>query len=333
MSDKKEKLLSDLANYLDCEYEGDPEFVIVKLASLKNAKKNHVTFYTDDRFKNSLDQTEAGCVLLHKSNRDKFTGNKLLSLNPYLDYARLSKLFSQNNTSPAIHPSASIAENVILGENINIGANVVIKSGCSIGSNTQIEANTVIDIDVKVGEGTIIYSNTSIYHGASIGDYCTIHSGVVIGADGFGFARSSAGWEKIYQLGSVEIGNNVELGAGTTIDRGALDNTKIGNGVKIDNQVQVAHNVIIGDNTAIAAHTAIAGSAVIGERCTIAGCVGIVGHIEIADDVHITGMTMVSKSIKTSGSYSSGIPMSETKKWRKNAARFNQLDEIARKIK
>lgn len=169
--------------------------------------------------------------------------------------------------------------------------------------------------------------------GVNIGHSCIFHSASVIGADGFGFAPSANGWQKIHQLGSVEIGDNVEIGAGTTIDRGAIDNTIIASGVKIDNQVQIAHNVEIGENTAIASSAAIAGSTVIGKRCTIAGAVGIVGHLQIADDVHITAMTMVTKSILHSGSYSSGVPMNETRIWRKNAARFNQLDAMARQLK
>jgi UDP-3-O-[3-hydroxymyristoyl] glucosamine N-acyltransferase len=334
MSGKRHYSLQELAKHIHSRIEGDSAFVIEGLASLSNAKITHLAFYTGERHSQSLKATKAGCVLLNEKDRDKFSGNKLISTNPYLDYARLSALFVQHDAGDAsIHPSSHIAEDVSLGADVTVGPNVVIGPGCKIGAGTKILANSSLGANTIVGKNTVIYANVSIYHGVTIGDCCTIHSAAVIGADGFGFAPSADGWQKIYQLGGVDLGDNVEIGASTTIDRGALDNTAIGNGVKIDNQVQIGHNVNIGDNTAIASSTAIAGSTIIGKRCTIAGMVGIVGHITITDDVHISGMTMVSKSIKVPGSYSSGVPMSETSKWRKNAARFNQLDAMARKIK
>jgi UDP-3-O-[3-hydroxymyristoyl] glucosamine N-acyltransferase len=178
----------------------------------------------------------------------------------------------------------------------------------------------------------VLEPNFTIYHGISIGSHCVFHSGCVVGADGFGFSPSPQGWVKIHQLGGVIIGNKVEIGANTTIDRGALDDTYIDDGVIIDNLVQIGHNVRLGKNTAIAAHTAIAGSTQIGDNCTIAGAVAIAGHVTLADKVHITGMSMVSGSITEAGSYSSGVPLSPTKEWRRNAARFRQLDSLASRI-
>jgi len=204
-----------------------------------------------------------------------------------------------------------------------IASVVIIYPGCYICDNTCI------------GSDTMIYPNVSIYGNASIGSNTYIHSHVVIGSDGFGFAPvgdEQKRWQKVYQLGGVEIGNDVEIGAGTTIDRGALDNTIIGDGVKLDNQIQIAHNVRIGEHTAIAACVGIAGSTNVGKRCTIAGAVGIIGHLNIVDDVHITAMTLVTKSINKPGSYSSGTPLNDTVSWRKNAARFNHLDSTIRKL-
>lgn len=190
----------------------------------------------------------------------------------------------------------------------------------------------MVGANSNVGARTRICANATIYHGISIGADCVFHSGCVIGADGFGFSPSPEGWVKIHQLGGVIIGNKVEIGANTTIDRGALDDTFIDDGVIIDNLVQIGHNVRLGKNTAIAAHTAIAGSTQIGNNCTIAGAVAIAGHLTLADKVHITGMSMVSSSISEAGSYSSGVPLGPTKEWRKNAARFRQLDNLANRI-
>jgi UDP-3-O-[3-hydroxymyristoyl] glucosamine N-acyltransferase len=195
-----------------------------------------------------------------------------------------------------------------------------------------VGAGCYIGDDVEIGEATELKPNVTIYQAVQIGQGCLIHSGSVIGADGFGFAPTAQGWLKIHQLGSVIIGNKVEIGANSCIDRGALDNTIIEDGVIIDNLVQIAHNVKIGRNTAIAGHTAIAGSTTIGSQCTIAGAVGIVGHLQIADKVHITAMSLVTSSITEPGSYSSGTAMSNTKDWRKNAARFRQLDELANRL-
>lgn len=328
--------LKQLAEYIGADIDGDDECIIEGIATLEAASKQHIVFYNNHRYKKHLSNTRAGCVLLHSSSSDDYSGNKLIIDDPYLAYAQLTKLFAPNHKSggvSSIHPSATIGDDVEIGEGVTIGPNVVIDDGSVIGSNVFIYPGCYIGKNTRIGNGTLIYSNVSLYHDVIVGESCIFHSASIIGADGFGFAPSPSGWQKIYQLGGVNIGNNVEVGASTTIDRGALGDTIIDDGVKIDNQVHIGHNVQIGENTAIAGSTGIAGSTVIGKRCTIAGAVGIVGHISIADDVHVTAMTMVSKSISTAGSYSSGIPMNETRQWRKNAARFNQLDALARQLK
>ena len=327
--------LKQIAEYLGASVEGDETHQITSLATLEAANSQQLSFLANPKYKKYLHVTQAGGVLLRKEHAVDFVGNAIVSQDPYLDYAKITAFFvaAVQRSGQYIHPSAVIADDVTLPQNIAIGPNAVIESGCTIGEFSDIGAGTCLGSNVTVGEHCLIHANVSIYASSVIGSHCIIHSGAVIGADGFGFAPSEQGWQKIYQLGRVILGNAVEIGASATIDRGALADTIIHNGVKIDNQVQIAHNVQIGENTAIAASTAIAGSTIIGKNCTIAGCAGIVGHIEITDNVHISGMTMVSKSIKCSGSYSSGVPMSETAKWRKNAARFHQLDQLARQIK
>ncbi len=326
--------LQDLANYIDGRVEGDANCLIYRLATLSDAQKDAVAFYTNNRYKDELSQTKAGCVLLSEQAQSLFDGNKIIVSDPYLAYAKLTALFQeQYHHVPSVHATATIADDVTLGNNVTIGPNVVIDSGTSIADDCCIGANSYIGPKTHIGAGTVLFANVTVYRDAIIGAGCILHSSSVIGADGFGFAPEKPGWRKIYQLGGVVIGSHVEIGASTTIDCGALGDTVIGNGVKIDNQVQIAHNVCIGEHTAIAASTAIAGSAIIGKRCTIAGGVGIVGHIEITDDVHITAMTMVTKSIATPGSYSSGLPMNDTKQWKKNAVRFNQLNEMAIELK
>lgn len=322
-----------LADYVGADYDGDGDYSIDGLASLPEATPSKLSFYVNRRYKDQLQASDAGCVLIREEHKMLFSGNKVVVSDPYLSYAKLSYLFREQTLAPpSIHPSAIIADDAVLGDGVNIGPNVVIEAGAKIAANCSIGANSVIGKKVYLGARTILHANVSIYNGVHIGESCILHSTSVIGSDGFGFAPSDEGWIKIHQLGEVHIGNHVEIGAGTTVDRGALDNTVVEDGVKIDNQVQIAHNVRIGEHSAIAAASAIAGSVVIGKRCTIAGCVGIVGHITITDDVHITAMSMITKSIVKSGSYSSGVPMNDTRAWKKNAVRFNQLDDMAREL-
>ena len=326
--------LGHLAEWLDLGLAGDSNKLIHGLATLQSANDGQLSLCINKQYRKYLESTQAGCVLLHSSDRNLFSGNCLYTDEPYLAYARLTELFVDDpgTGKSIIHPGATIANNVQLGENVSIGPNVVIEPDCVIGSGTRIYPGSCIGRGVTIGINTIIYANVSIYHDVSIGDHCIFHSGCVVGSDGFGFASCDQGWQKIHQLGSVRIDSNVEVGANTCIDRGALDDTRIATGVKIDNQVQIAHNVCIGEHTAIAGTVGIAGSVEIGRHCTIAGGVGIAGHLTITDNVHITGMSMVTGSITRPGSYSSGLPLNETKIWRKNAARFNQLDSFVRKF-
>ncbi len=325
--------LEELAEYSNSHFEGNGQCIIKGLNTLQRADNTQLSFLSNVAYKSHLAESQAACVILHPSQQHLFSGNKIISDDPYYTYALITQLFvTPCQNLHQIHRSVVLGEGVVIGEQVTIAPNVAIGNSVTIDEGVIIEANCSIGDNVRIGKNTHIFPNVSIYQDTTIGHDVIIHSQAVIGADGFGFApKNEGGWQKIYQLGGVEIGNDVEVGAGTTIDRGALNNTFIANGVKLDNQIQIAHNVHIGEHTAIAGATAIAGSTVIGKRCTIAGAVGIIGHLTIADDVHITAMTLVTKSISQSGSYSSGTPMSNTKKWRKNAARFNRLGNLPSK--
>jgi len=330
---KRSYLLAEIAQLLDAELRGDGQQEIRALATLQSAGKTDLSFIANPAYKKQLSSSQAGAVLISSELADEFAGNKLVVKNPYIAYAHLSAIFEfLREPCSGVHPSAVIGQECILGQHISVGANAVIGDGVVLADGVIIGPGCYIGDDSVIGANTRLAANVSIYHGVIIGADCVLHSGCVLGADGFGFAHEANGWIKIHQLGGVQIGNKVEIGACTCIDRGALDDTRIDDGVIIDNQVQIAHNVYIGKNTAIAAHTAIAGSTRIGAGCTIAGAVGIAGHLTLADKVHITAMSMVSASITQAGSYSSGTPLASTKDWRRNAARFRQLDALATRL-
>ena len=330
---KRTYSLAELAQILNAELNGNADQNISALATIQSAGSNDLSFIANPAYKKYLSSTQAGALLINAELAPEFEGNKLIVKNPYTAYAQLSSLFEfLREPHSGIHPSAVVGKECELGKNISIGANAVIGDGVSLGDGVVIGAGCYVGNDTSIGANTRLAANVSVYHGVSIGSDCILHSGCVVGSDGFGFAPDAGGWIKIHQLGGVRIGNKVEIGACTCIDRGALDDTQIDDGAIIDNQVQIAHNVYIGKNTAIAAQVGIAGSTKIGANCTIAGAVGIIGHLTLADKVHITAMSLVSASIKEAGSYSSATPLAPTKNWRKNAARFRQLDELATRL-
>ena len=301
------------------------------VGSLTTANQQQLSFLADPHYIASLADSQAGAVLVTAAYRDQVPTSSiaLVVANPYLAYAGASQLFARQTTSSSIHPSAIIADSAVIGEQVSIGAFCMIGDGVQIGARTSLEAHVVIESGTKIGTDGIVKSQVVIGHDCIVGSHVRLHAGVSIGSEGFGFAPSkdpsTTGWERIAQLGRVVIGDYVRVGSQTCIDRGAIDDTVIGNHVIIDNLVQIAHNVRIGDGTAIAAQTGIAGSTTIGKRCIIGGAVGITGHIEITDDVTLSGMTMVTKSIKTAGSYSSGTAAMPTANWRRAAVRFRQL--------
>ena len=326
--------LEQLAELTNSAFNGDKNTPIDSVAGLNEAITGQISFVSDPKYINKLADTSASVVILNKTLAESYSGNVLINDNPYLTFARvLEILYAEPKSNSTVHKSAVIAENVNMHETANIAPNVVIEEGVTIEKNVAISAGSYIGENTHIAEGTRLYPNVTLYKDTKVGRNSIIHAGAVIGSDGFGFAPTAdKSWFKILQIGNVVIGDDVEIGANCTIDRAALGTTTICNGVKLDNQVHVAHNVTIDEHTVIAGATGIAGSTYIGKRCQIGGAVAISGHLEIADDVIITGKSMVIKSIKTAGVYSSGIAADENKKWRKNAARFRSLDEIAKKV-
>lgn len=327
--------LKELAAKIDAELIGKPEHTVDGCATLAKAQANQLSFIYNKKYTPALEKTNAGVVILSAEFVSACPVNALIVDNPYLAYAKAASIIHQvPRPTGSIHSSAVIGEQSFIAEDCVIGPNVVIGKNVNLQRACQIGPGCFIDDGVVLGENVTLVANVTLGKDTSIGNNVTLYPGAVIGSDGFGYAPESnkQGWVKIPQLGRVVIGNDVEIGANSTVDCGALDDTVIGNGVKIDNQVMIAHNVVIGDHTAIAACTGIAGSTKIGRHCTLAGGVGLVGHIVIADGVHITGMTMVTHSIKKPGVYSSGTPFQSNREWLKNAVRFKQLDTLTKKI-
>ncbi len=325
--------LAQLAERLNASLSGDANLVVTGLAALQDAGADQLSFLANPQYRKYLASTRAGAVLLTPADAEAFTGNALIVANPYLAYGQLSHLFDRKPIASAgIHPSAIIAADAQIDPCASIGPGVVIESGVRIAAGVTLGAHCVIGARSQIGEGGWLAPRVTLYHDVCIGRRVVIQSGAVIGGEGFGFANEKGVWQKIAQIGGVSIGDDVEIGANTTIDRGALADTIIGNGVKLDNQIMIAHNVQIGDHTAMAGCVGISGSTKIGKHCMIAGGVGMVGHIEVCDHVFVTGMTMVTRSITEPGAYSSGTAMQPAAEWKKSVARLRQLDDMARRL-
>ena len=324
--------LSELAQKINCRLHGE-DCLINNVADINHSEAGDLAFISNAHYKDAIATTNASAVI----TREEWLGDRVISVlltdDPRLAFAKAATLLNPvASDAQGIHSTAVIASDADVNESANIDAHVVIKSGVTIGANTHIGAGTVIAENVSIGERSKIHSNVTIYSDCLIGNDSIIHAGVVIGADGFGYVKDKDGYLKVPQLGRVRIGNNVDIGACTTIDRGALMDTVIGNNVKLDNQIQVGHNVEIDEHTVISAFSCIGGTAKIGKYCLIGGNVAIRDNIEIVDNVMITARTFVTASISKSGSYSSGTPMDETANWRKNATRFKKLDELTRRV-
>lgn len=327
--------LTDIAEKIGAELvASNNQAIISGIGTLESATATEVSFLANPSYQKQLVTTQAAAVIVHPDMVDDCPVAALVMTNPYMGFAKLSQLFDNlPKQTIGIHPSAIIADSAELADDVSIAANVVIGEFVRLEAGARIGPGCVINDHCIIGKQALLHANVVLYHDVVLGDHCILHAGCVIGADGFGFAPNKGCWEKIAQLGGVRIGNNVEVGANTTIDRGALGNTIIGNGVKLDDQIMIAHNVVIGDDCAIAGTVGIAGSSKLGKRCTLAGGVGIAGHLELTDDVHVTGMTMITKSVTEAGAYSSGTAMMPLKEWRKSATRFRQLDDMARRLK
>ncbi|HEY5720413.1 MAG TPA: UDP-3-O-(3-hydroxymyristoyl)glucosamine N-acyltransferase, partial [Gammaproteobacteria bacterium] len=307
--------------------------VVDTVAPLQSAGPGAVSFLAQPAHRRHLAGTRAGAVILAAADADACPAVALVSGNPYATYARVAQLlYPAPRAARGIHPSAVVGADCVLGAEVSVGPHAVLEAGCRLADGVEVGPGCVVGAGVEIGAGTRLVANVVLGAGVRLGARVLVQPGAVIGADGFGFANEAGRWVKIPQLGAVVIGDDVEVGANTTIDRGALEDTVIADGVKLDDQIMVAHNVRIGRDSALAGCVGIAGSAVIGERCTVGGGVGITGHIELADDVHVTGMSFVSHAVAQPGVYSSGMPLMENRTWRKNMARLKQLDELARRL-
>ncbi len=326
--------LGFLAQHLGAELRGDAHYQVESVATLAQAQSHQLSFLSNSKYQSYLASCVAGVVVLSPKDADAWQGNALIVRNPYLAYAKAATLLHPPIQSvEGIHPSAAIDSTAVLAPDVSIAAGVVIGAEVQIGSGSVIGANTVIERGVVLGQRCWIGPNVSILHHCVLGDEVMVESGTVIGSEGFGWAKDGERWVKVPQLGRVMIGDQVSIGANTCVDRGAIEDTVIESGVKLDNLIQISHNVTIGANTAMAGSSGVAGSTKVGQRCTIAGMAGVAGHLTIADDVHITAMTLVSHSLTEAGVYSGNLPVEDNAQWRKNVARFRQLDAMAKRLK
>lgn len=326
--------LAEIASRLGGRVLGDAGVRISQVGTLERAGAEQISFLTNSKYRSKLATTKAGAMILSEADADATDLPRIISQNPYAYFARVSALLNPDALiSPGIHPSAVIGSGAQIDPSACISALAVVGSNAVVGAHSVVGEGCYIGDNVVLGRNVRLYPRVVIYHDCVIGDRLIAHSGVVIGSDGFGIAMDEGRWIKIPQIGRVIIGNDVEIGANTTIDRGALDDTVIEDGVKLDNQIQIAHNVRIGAHTAIAGCVGIAGSTTIGSYCQIGGSAGILGHLKIADNVVIASFTLIGKSIAEAGSYAGIFPFSKTDEWRKSAVQLRHLDEMAKRIK
>jgi UDP-3-O-[3-hydroxymyristoyl] glucosamine N-acyltransferase len=325
--------LADLATQFGCELIGDPSVTVTRVATLSGADDQCVSFLSNPAYRDQLSNTRAAAVILRACDEPACPVASLIDPNPYLLYARVAAvLHPPASPSAGIHSSAVVAGTARISPDAHVAANVVVGENSVVSDGVVIGPNSVIGDNCSVGVGTRLIANVTLVDDVIIGARCIVHPGAVIGCDGFGNAMSNTGWVKVPQVGGVRIGNDVEIGANTTIDRGAIEHTVIENGVRLDNLVQIAHNVRVGEHSALAAMTGISGSTVIGKRCMFGGQTGTVGHLTICDDVIVTGKSMVTKSISAPGTYSGGFAAEEAGMWKKRMARFKRLDRLAARV-
>jgi len=326
--------LSEIVARLGGKVLGDPETEIFQVATLEKAAPGNIAFLANAKYRKQLADSRASAVIIAESDAGLTGLPRIVAANPYSYFAKLSALLNPLPAMPpGIHPTAVIGAGAVIAPDAHIGAHVSIGAAASIGAGTVVMAGCVIGERTSVGAQCLLYPNVTIYHDCVIGRQVILHAGVVIGADGFGIAMDEGRWLKIPQIGRVIIGDQVEIGANTTVDRGALDDTVIEEGVKLDNQIQVAHNVHIGAHTAIAGCVGIAGSATIGKYCRIGGSAGILGHLQIADNVEIASFTLIGKSITEAGSYAGVYPFSRNEEWRNNAVHLRHLGELVKRVR
>ena len=325
--------LGELASRFDCELVGDPEVIVDNVAGLQNAGPGSLSFLSNPAFKKQLSDTKAAAVVLRGPDAGDSPVASLISDNPYADYARMANIIHPPPShEPGIHGSAVVAASASVASSAHIGPNATIGENAIVGEKAYIGPGSMVGPDSVVGEGCRLIANVTLVRMVSIGARGIVHPGVVLGADGFGNAMTPDGWVKVPQLGGVRIGDDVEIGANSTIDCGAIDDTIIEDGVRIDNLCMIAHNVHVGAHTAMAAMTGISGSTKIGKRCLFAGQTGVVGHISICDDVVVGGQAVVSKSITEPGVYAGSFAAEPAKEWNKKVARFRRLEQLVHRV-
>jgi UDP-3-O-[3-hydroxymyristoyl] glucosamine N-acyltransferase len=326
--------LGELATAIGADLRGDPEAVVDRVATLQGAGPESVSFLANRRYRRFLEGTRAGAVILQPEDALACPTAALVMGNPYLGYARAARRLNPPlSFAGGVHPSASVSERAWLAASAWVGPKAVVEAEVKLEEGVFIGPGCVVGEGAHLGPGTRLVANVTVCAGVRLGARVLVHPGAVLGADGFGLANDRGVWVKIPQLGSLVVGDDVEVGANTTIDRGALEDTLIEEGVKLDNQIQIGHNCVIGAHTAIAGSTGIAGSTRIGRRCMIGGGVGINGHIAICDDVQVSGRSVVYQPITEPGMYASGTPLAKQALWLRNAPRFHQLDEMMKRIR
>jgi len=334
LSKRKTYRLGDFVAQFGGELIGSPKVRISQVAALESARSTDIAFVSQDRYRSRLDRCRAGAVILGPDARESTRLPRIVCTNPYSYFAKVSALLNPPVAArPGIARNAAVDKSARIAKSAEVGVHAVIAKGAHIGEKAVIGAGCYVGEGTRIGAETRLYANVTIYHGCTIGKRCLLHSGVVVGADGFGIARDEGGWQKIPQIGGVVIGDDVEIGANTTIDRGTLDDTVIEDGVKLDNQIQIAHNVRIGAHTAIAACAGIAGSAQIGRNCALGGASMIRGHVTIADNVTVSPGTLIMKSLERPGTYTGIYPFSSHQDWLRNATHLRQLDKLAKRIR
>ncbi|HEY6482385.1 MAG TPA: UDP-3-O-(3-hydroxymyristoyl)glucosamine N-acyltransferase [Steroidobacteraceae bacterium] len=325
--------LGELAVRFGCELRGDPATCIDRVGTLAGADGHCVAFLAESRNRRELARTKAGVVVLQHADLAGCPTAALICANPRATFAKITALLHpQPAQIPGVHRSAIVAVTAAIDPSAQVAAHCVVGERVVIGADVFVGPHCILEDDVALAEQVRLVARVTVCRAVRIGARTVIQPGVVIGADGFGFAPEQGKWEKVPQVGTVRVAADVEIGANTTIDRGAIEDTVIEEGVKLDNLIQIGHNVRIGAHTVIAGCTGISGSTVIGRHCVIGGAVGIAGHLTIGDGVMITGFAMVSRSLPGPGVYSSGIPVEESKIWRRQVARYRRLDELSRRL-
>ena len=334
MAHNKKYTLGELADLLHAKLLGDSQHEITGLATLGSAGPGDLSFLSNPAYTDQLASCKASAIIVEDKYADCCPHNVLVSSAPYVSFAHATALFDPTAASTAtIHPTAVIHADASLGADVAVGAYAVIDANVSIADGVRIGSGCYIGEDSSLGKACVLYSGVKIYHGVSMGSGVIVHSGTVIGSDGFGFAFDGSKSVKFHQLGGIVIGDDVEIGAGSTIDRGALDDTVIERGVKLDNMVHIGHNCRIGEHTVICGCSGLGGSTIVGKYCVLGGGVGVIGHLSIADRVQVSARTLISRTISEPGMYSSGTGQMKTAEWKRSIVRFEQLDSMEKRIK